>query len=227
MSNRITSLCRPLRMSPTQKAVLMCLADRASDDGVAWPSITGICEWTCLGRTAAMDAVRWLEGAGFVAVERRHGRKNRATLSIPTIEAANQSATRTSSAGGLVREADPTSPPGGPEASEAPGVHQGSTPTPAGGGLARPPADAGRLNPPEIGDLRLWAKLAELRRDAAANWSRWVLQAREHYPTGGPALDDALRELIGNSHWRDLPARTHFKAGRTSQAVYDYGKGFS
>jgi hypothetical protein len=36
-----TVTVQALIMSPAQKAVLMCLADRAGDDGFAWPSVGG------------------------------------------------------------------------------------------------------------------------------------------------------------------------------------------
>ena len=86
MSNKVTSLCRPLQVSAAQKAVLMCVADRADDAGIAWPSIPGICEWTCLSRTAVIVAMRELAAQGLVAIEKATGRNNRCTLSLVEIE---------------------------------------------------------------------------------------------------------------------------------------------
>lgn len=74
MSNVITSQCWPLRMPPTAKAVLISLADQASDSGQCWPSITTICERTCFGRTAVIDAIAWLEEAGALTANRANGR---------------------------------------------------------------------------------------------------------------------------------------------------------
>lgn len=93
----------------------MCLADRANDDGIAWPSVPWICEWTCLGRTAAMDAVKWLEAAGLLVVHREHGRNNRITLLLDAIAAHNQSAIRTGPRSGRVpvRQPDGSGPPAG------------------------------------------------------------------------------------------------------------------
>lgn len=80
MSYIITNLCRPLPMKPTPKCVLMALADRACDEGNAWPSITWICEWTCFGRDAVIDAIAWLEGAGVVVADRENGRQTKYRL---------------------------------------------------------------------------------------------------------------------------------------------------
>ena len=119
MSNVLTTLCRPLRMSATQKAVLMCLADHANNDGLAWPSIPGICEWTCLSRTAVIDAMHWLEEQRFVTIEKATGKNNRCALSVDKISmqqpvsqlGLNQSATRTRSPDAPVRQTDHTSTP--------------------------------------------------------------------------------------------------------------------
>jgi hypothetical protein len=113
VSNPVTNLCRQLVMSPAQKSVLMCLADRASDEGLAWPSVPWMCEWTCLGRTAVMEAIKWLESTGLITVQRETGRNNRIALLLDAITSFNQSASRTSPAAGPVRLAYPTSPAAG------------------------------------------------------------------------------------------------------------------
>lgn len=113
MSNRITTLCRPLVLTPPQKAVLMCLADRANDDGQAWPSLPGICEWTCLRRTAVIQAVKAIEAAGLITVSREAGKRNRVSFDVHRVEALNQSVTRTGSPRAPVRHTNPTSTPDG------------------------------------------------------------------------------------------------------------------
>ena len=137
MSNRVMNACRPAQMPPTPKNVLMHIADRAHDDGLAWPSIPGICEATCFGRTAVIEALKWLERAGFVSIEKATGRNNRIAVNLvavaahvseaeqqrarparavcpPPVREADPSGRRTSAAAGPVREADPTRPGGGP-----------------------------------------------------------------------------------------------------------------
>ena len=101
------SACWPLQMSPTQKAVLISLADNANDHGHCWPSIEKICERTCLGRTAVIDAIKQLEADNHISADRSNGRKT-SYLIHP-----NQSATRTGTADGPVRQTDQTSPPDG------------------------------------------------------------------------------------------------------------------
>lgn len=100
VSNAITNLCRPLRLAPPRKCVLMALADRADDNGIAWPSITWICEWTCFGRTAVIAALKGLEELGFVVLTKEQGRNNRCEIVVAEIKATidNQSASRTGDA---------------------------------------------------------------------------------------------------------------------------------
>ena len=74
MSNAITSLCWTLRMAPTQKAVLIALADHANDLGECWPSIPTICERTCFSRRAVIAAIAGLESSGILTADRSNGR---------------------------------------------------------------------------------------------------------------------------------------------------------
>lgn len=92
MSTLVMSMCWPLQMPPTPKAVLVSLADNANDQGVAWPSLTKICERTCFGRTAVITAVRWLEEEGLVVADRSNGRHTSYTVDL---NAVNQFASRT------------------------------------------------------------------------------------------------------------------------------------
>lgn len=73
MSTIIMAACWPLQgMSPSQKAVLISLADQANDDGVCWPAVGTIAARTCLSERAARDALAWLQSAGAVFREYRH-----------------------------------------------------------------------------------------------------------------------------------------------------------
>lgn len=101
------ALCWPLQLPPVAKAVLISLADNANDSGYCWPSIESICERTCFGRTAVIDAIKWLEVNGHLSANRENGRK---TTYVVT---ANQSATRTGTPAEPVRQTDETSPPRG------------------------------------------------------------------------------------------------------------------
>jgi hypothetical protein len=80
MSTAVMGLCWPLQMPPTAKAVLMSLADQANDQGVCWPAITSISDRTCYGRTAVIEAIKWLEARKAIEIERGASRSNRYTL---------------------------------------------------------------------------------------------------------------------------------------------------
>ncbi len=82
MSTRIMSLVWPLQMSAAQKAVLVSLADQANDDGVCWPSVTTLCERTCLSPRSVQRALACLIESGFVAVDQRSGRSTIYRISV-------------------------------------------------------------------------------------------------------------------------------------------------
>lgn len=73
MSTIIMAAVWPLQgMSPSQKAVLISLADQANDDGVCWPAVGTIAARTCLSERAVRDALAWLQASGAVFREYRH-----------------------------------------------------------------------------------------------------------------------------------------------------------
>lgn len=110
MSTIVMAGCWPLQMPPTPKAVLISLADQANDQGVCWPAISTICERTCFGKTAVIDAIKWLEEHGLIAADRSNGRHTSYQVipngKAPGLFPPHQSGRRTGAAGGPVREAD-------------------------------------------------------------------------------------------------------------------------
>lgn len=74
------SACWPLQMSPTQKLVLMSLADQANSQGICWPGIQAIAVRTCLSDRAVRKAIRDLENLGYVASQGRSGTSNHYTI---------------------------------------------------------------------------------------------------------------------------------------------------
>lgn len=108
MSNALLNACKTLRMSPAQKGALIALAEAANADGLTWISIPTICEFTCYGRTAVIDALKYLEATGAITVIRATGRPTRYVVTPERY--ADQSASRTSPAGEPVRQADYTRP---------------------------------------------------------------------------------------------------------------------
>ncbi len=126
--------CRPAQMPPTPKNVLMAIADRADDSGLAWPSIAGICEATCYGRTAVWEALKTLEASGLLLIEKQDGRNSRYTIVLDRLEAfipakpvrqtdTYPSATRTGADVEPIREANTH-----PSATRTPPVRQTDTP---------------------------------------------------------------------------------------------------
>ncbi|MFN9476383.1 helix-turn-helix domain-containing protein [Acidovorax sp.] len=145
MSNSVTNLCRPLRIRPTPKCVLMALADRADDDGVAWPSIAWLSEWTCFSRRAVQNALDDLEGTGLLRISKTAGKNSRCEIVLQKVaaEAENPgtSCTPTRAGGALVEVDEEGANPGTTctSAADAPvqevHTHPGTscTPTRAGG----------------------------------------------------------------------------------------------
>lgn len=103
MSTAVMAACWPLQMPPTQKAVLISLADNANDHGDCWPSLSTIAMRTCFGKTAVIAAIRWLEENGALEADRSNGRHTRYRL---TPDQFNLSASRTGPGGEPVRQTD-------------------------------------------------------------------------------------------------------------------------
>lgn len=189
MSNRLLDACKPLRMPPTAKSVLICLADYADDAGSCWPSIDRIVEFTCFGRTAVIDAIKWLESASLITANRANGRHTTYLVHpakfCEPVQQANQSTFRTSTAGGPVRLPDETSTAGGP--------HQyGSRTAPvreADSNPQEPSRTPNKATPKgKSVDLPDW-----LPDDAWANWVSYRKAAKK--PLTERAVSLSIREL--------------------------------
>jgi len=70
--------------SPTRKAVLFDLADRANDSGECYPSVARIANDTELSERAVRDALRALESAGLIRSSARSGTSTIYTLTLRT-----------------------------------------------------------------------------------------------------------------------------------------------
>jgi len=152
MSNAMVKACWPLKMASSPKFVLMLLADYANDAGECWPSIPTICERTCLGRTAVLNAVKWLEKHGAMHVEHGGGigHSNRYTLT-PSNFVAETSASRTveTSATQTVREANGSSRDHETSASRTGNVRQATPNHQEPSRTIKEGADAPIVNDPE------------------------------------------------------------------------------
>lgn len=61
-------------VTPTQKLVLLALADWANDEGLCWPSIEKLCKKSCLSRRAVQTAIKSLSDIGLLIQEQLNGR---------------------------------------------------------------------------------------------------------------------------------------------------------
>lgn len=229
MSTLIMAACWPLKLPPTQKAVLISLADNANDAGACWPSIPTICMRTCLGRTAVMDAIRGLEAIGYLVADRSNGRHTRYTVTVaqrPLIEPkpvrqADRSSRRTGPADGPNPSASRTAPvrqadsnrqePSGTVTQE----HRPAPAAPAADGAKRSPPE--RLpEPPDWIDREAWdgfvAMRRRIRKPLTARAVELLLAKLDRLRAAGHCPKDLLDRSTLNS-WQDVyppkPEDTH------------------
>ncbi len=69
-------------LSPTQKLVLLALADHANEDAECWPSVHRISMRTALRERAVRSAIKALAESGLVSVRRRDGGTSRYRLAV-------------------------------------------------------------------------------------------------------------------------------------------------
>ena len=70
-------------ITPTQKFVLLALADWANDEGLCWPSINRLAVKSCLTARCIQKTIRNLEEAGLIRREEVTGKGNKYWISIP------------------------------------------------------------------------------------------------------------------------------------------------
>lgn len=236
MSNEVTRASRGrLPMPPSQKSVWMCLADHANDEGVAWPSIPTISNWTSLGQQTVIDAMKVLEAAAWLRVQRKAGSCNHIYLNLEKLRAhADPSGSRTGPGSGPVREPDhpqsairttpvrepdPTRPAAGPKASEK---HQGSI-SKAGERAAPKRRIPDRWEPNQ--QLREWA----LQKQPALDLAAVVERFRDyHISRGEPraSWDASFRTWVSNESRFGAAPRGHRRGvGHSNLASQDFREG--
>jgi hypothetical protein len=198
MSTVVMSACWPLQMPPTPKAVLISLADNANDHGNCWPSLTAIAVRTCFGRTAVIDAIKWLEAHGAVRAD-RSDRYRTSYVVTPAkyrqpelVRQANQSASRTSADGGeLVRLADDEVRQPDDEVRQADTNRQEPSRTVNKSNRKKAPATA--VACPDGVNPQTWADWLALRKAKRAPVTETVLkEARAEAAKAGLTLDRFL-----------------------------------
>jgi len=72
MSFKLMALAATAKTStPTQKLILLLLADKANDDGICWPKMKTIAADACVTRQCVLENVKKLAALGFIHVKKR------------------------------------------------------------------------------------------------------------------------------------------------------------
>lgn len=201
MSTRIMALCWPLQMHSTDKAVLISLADNANDSGYCWPSIATICERTCFGRTAVIEAIGRLEEGGYVTANRDNGRHTTYVISPQPVRQTDPSAKRTGPPDGGDPSASRTGPVRQTDTNRHLTVNEPSTKKERVRPAKRVPAEFD-----VTADLRAWAAEEVPRVDIDSETKRfrdheWK-QARTDWPA---AWRNWMRRASESGNWRGSP----------------------
>ncbi|CAH0531860.1 hypothetical protein CTH30272_04108 [Allocatenococcus thiocycli] len=73
MSIKMTSLVlESLSLKPTNRCVMICLADFSDDDGVSWPSYSTIARKSGISESTAKRAIKALAQDGWISINKRH-----------------------------------------------------------------------------------------------------------------------------------------------------------
>jgi hypothetical protein len=74
-------------LTASEKSVLMCLGWRADNDGVCYPSINHIAQWTSLAVNTVRTTLKKVEGYGCFRREERQGQSAYYFLNMDAIKA--------------------------------------------------------------------------------------------------------------------------------------------
>jgi hypothetical protein len=194
MSNRITVWAWDAEgLSPTQKLVLVKLADNANDDGYCWPSLPYLMKHTCLSNSAVRTAIRQLEEAGLVTrigqADERGTRPNHYQLHASGVAAHDGGVARENRGGGTRKQGGCFLVP--PEPSIEPSIEPSEIPQPS---AAPPPKQK-----PEKPTASRYRWQGDIIRLTERDFDRW----RDSFS----ALDLAA-ELASLDAWLSSPDAT-------------------
>lgn len=253
MSTVIMAICWPLRMPPSPKAVLISLADNANDAGVCWPSIAKICERTCLGKTAVIEAIKWLESAGLLSADRTNGRHTTYQIELQAIQQGalfeqtgpvrlpDRSASRTGPAAGPNRSASRTAPVRQADTNrqEPSRTVRGEPRSPSGSRLPLDwsPSDEdlafARRERPEVDAMAEAAKFRDYwhavagakgrRADWHATWRNWIRRADAPKAAPGQPVPGSAAPKAPARDWRE-PSESRLQTEIAHiQQLHSYG----
>lgn len=179
MSIELVRACWPLQMPATAKSVLIAIADFADEVGHCWPSITKLCEHTCICRRSVISAIGWLESAKAITADRSNGRHTSYRVTPETffapVKQMHRCIKRTGASNGKTSAPDALDPcitRTGP-------VHQMHSNHQEPPVRAKAKAKEGACAPPsrpEGVDAQVWADWLQLRRAKKAPVTETVLR---------------------------------------------------
>ena len=183
MSTIIMSQCWMLQgLSVTQKAVLISLADQASDDGVCWPAVGTVAKRCCMSERAVRSAMDHLEQVGLVARERR--------FNSSSVYKVTPAAYRPAAETGTGRRKSANTRPPASDAGGAP--HAGDAPGAGGAGNAGGEPDAGGAAP--AAGLGLHGAPDPLHQ-VPPNHQLTIIEPSEEPPVAPPAAPRTKAEI--------------------------------
>jgi len=183
MSTIIMSQCWMLQgLSVTQKAVLISLADQASDDGVCWPAVGTVAKRCCMSERAVRSAMDHLEQVGLVARERR--------FNSSSVYKVTPAAYRPAAEAGTGRRKSASTRPPAPDAGGAP--RAGDAPGAGGAGNAGGEPDAGGAAP--AAGLGLHGAPDPLHQ-VPPNHQLTIIEPSEEPPVAPPAAPRTKAEI--------------------------------
>src|SRR3990167_6760149 len=123
----IAAVAENRRFTPSEKLVLMCLGDHADENGLSWPSVGRIGDWTGLDRKTVFIILKRMEVMGCLSREKRHGVINKYHLSMQAIQAYTSTESGTTLATNKPIDAQGSTESGTTLATNKPIDAQGST----------------------------------------------------------------------------------------------------
>ncbi len=237
MSTIIMAACWPLQgMSPSQKAVLISLADQASDDGVCWPGVGTIAKRTCLSERAVQDALAWLQAVGLVFREYRANTSTSYTITPGRYDPAKAPSAR-------ARTAKPSGANGAPGADGAPpanrapgganGAPGGANGAPPGVQMAHPNHQlnhqgtviepSGPASPPavKVKAEQVDDKETALQSACRATWSAYSEGYERRYgakPVRNASVNAKIKQFVQRIGHDESPAVAAFYVDKVSDA---------
>ena len=239
--------CWPLQgMSPAQKAVLVSLADQASDDGVCWPGVKSIAMRTCMSERAVQDALAWLQSTGAIFREYRPNTSTSYTITPGRFDPAKAPTKRPR----IGKDAGADSAPGAdgaPPADVAPGgadgAPGGANGAPPGVQMAHPNHQLNRnrtvnepLRPASPTAAKVKAepvdeKETALQAACRATWAAYSVAYEQRYgakPVRNQSVNSKIKQFVQRIGHEESPAVAAFYVERVNESfvvrkVHDVG----